>query len=145
MIGVAIRDDRVLAIEGFDAVTGERFYRPPGGGIDFGETSEQALRREFREELAVELADVDYLGGLENVFTYEGRPGHEIVLVHRIELPDEPRFSGDAVAGEESDGATYTARWLPLAEVRDRSAILYPTGLLDLLDGIRSFPVSRSG
>ena len=99
----------------------------------------------FREELAVELADVDYLGGLENVFTYEGRPGHEIVLVHRIELPDEPRFSGDAVAGEESDGATYTARWLPLAEVRDRSAILYPTGLLDLLDGIRSFPASRSG
>jgi len=40
VIGVAVRDDRVLAIEGFDAHKGERFYRPPGGGIEFGETSE---------------------------------------------------------------------------------------------------------
>ena len=51
VIGVAIRNDRVLAIEGFDAHKGEHFFRPPGGGIEFGETSEGALRREFREEL----------------------------------------------------------------------------------------------
>lgn len=142
VIGVAVRGDRILAIEGFDAVKGERFSRPPGGGIDFGETSEEGLRREFREELAVELADITYLGALENAFTYEGRPGHEIVLVHRVELPDELRFGGDAVAGAESDGAPYTARWLPLSEVRAGSAILYPTGLLALLDDVRSFPAA---
>jgi len=30
VIGVATRDDRILAIEAFDSVKGERFYRPPG-------------------------------------------------------------------------------------------------------------------
>ncbi len=134
VIGIAIRDDRILAIEGFDAHKGERFYRPPGGGIDFGEKSETALRREFREELDVEVASLGYLGALENVFTYEGRRGHEIILVHRVELTEE-RFRLDTVAGVESDGVVYTARWLPLAEVRSGSAILYPDGLLTLLDG----------
>lgn len=139
VIGVAIRDGRILAIEAFDAHKGERFYRPPGGGIDFGEPSEGALQREFREELDVEVASLGYLGALENDFTYEGRPGHEIVLVHRVELTGE-RFDDDTVAGIESDGAGYTARWLPLAEVRAGSAILYPDGLLALLDAARSLP-----
>jgi ADP-ribose pyrophosphatase YjhB (NUDIX family) len=84
VIGVAIRDDRILAVEGFDARKGERFYRPPGGGLDFGETSEEALRGEWREELDVELAETQYLGTLENVFTFERRPGHEVILVHRL-------------------------------------------------------------
>jgi len=141
VIGVAIHDDRILAIEGFDRVKGERFYRPPGGGIEFGETGEQALRRELLEELAAEPTAVMYLGALDNAFTYEGQPGHEIVLVHRVELPDQPRLRQEAVAGSESDGSPYTARWLRLAEVRAGSAILYPTGLLQLLDRTPTFPL----
>ena len=136
VIGVAIRDDRILAGEGFDSRKGERFYRPPGGGIEFGETSEAAVRREWREELKTELMQTSYLGALESVFTYEGRPGHEIVLVHRVELADEERFGADTVAGAESDGTPYTARWLPLADVRSGAAILYPDGLMALLDTV---------
>jgi RimJ/RimL family protein N-acetyltransferase len=137
VIGVAIRDDCVLAVEGFDAHKRQQFYRPPGGGIEFGETSEQALRREFQEELDVELVSMGYLGALENVFAYEGEPGHEVVLVHRVELGAGVRFTGDTVAGVESDDTSFTARWLPLEAVRNGEAILYPDGLLDLLDGAR--------
>lgn len=134
VIGVAIRDDRVLAIEGFDTTKGERFHRPPGGGIEFGETSEESLRREFREELDVELTAIAYLGALENLFTYEGQRGHEILFVYRVELADDERFSADTVAGVESDGTPYQARWLALDDARNGSAILYPSGLVELVD-----------
>lgn len=57
-------DGAVLAVKCYDKVKREYFYRALGGGIEFGERAEQALRREFREELGVELAKVRNLGGL---------------------------------------------------------------------------------
>ena len=46
-------DDRVLVGKLRDPDDGSHFYRPLGGGINFGETGEEAVRREFREELGV--------------------------------------------------------------------------------------------
>lgn len=72
--------DKILVGEGFDSKKNEVFYRPLGGGIDFGETGEEALIREFHEELAADLENVKYITTLENIYTYNGDPGHEIVL-----------------------------------------------------------------
>ena len=134
VIGVAMMDERIFAIGGTDSLTGEFSYRPPGGGVEFGETSEAALRREFREELDVELTRIEYVGALENVFSFDGRTGHEVIFVYRVELPPDDRLHADRVAGRESDGTKFEARWLSLDDVRNGSAILYPTGLLRLLD-----------
>lgn len=134
VIGLAMKDERIFAIGGTDSVTSEFSFRPPGGGVEFGETSEAALRREFREELDVELSRIDYLGALENVFSFEGQTGHEVVFVYRVELPPDDRLHIDRVAGRESDGTPFEARWLSLDDVRNGSAILYPDGLLRLLD-----------
>ena len=59
--------DRVLVSEMHEPVEGI-FYRPPGGGIEFRETSEQAARRELHEELGVTLEELVLLGVREEIF-----------------------------------------------------------------------------
>lgn len=129
---VVRRGDAILVNEALDPVKGDTFYGPLGGGVEFGEYAEEAVRREMREELGVELADVRLLGVLENVFTYNGRPGHEIAFVLEARLADERLYAREVLHGVE--GATaFAARWVPLAMFAPGGPPLYPEGLYDLL------------
>jgi NAD+ diphosphatase len=48
------------------------FLDLPGGFSDYHKSLEDALRREIREELALELATVSYFGSVPNVYRYKG-------------------------------------------------------------------------
>ena len=74
--------DRILVFEGIDPDNGGIFYRPLGGGIEFGERSEDAARRELKEEINAEVEELKYLGTLENIFVFNENPYHEIVQVY---------------------------------------------------------------
>jgi 8-oxo-dGTP pyrophosphatase MutT (NUDIX family) len=136
-ICIVRRDDRLLVFEAHDRAKTQTFYRPLGGGIEFGEYGEQAVRRELREELGVELLDVRYLGVLENIFTFEERPGHEIVLIYEADLADERLYAAEELIAYEESGTPFRVVWAPLAHFRAGAAPLYPDGLLGLLDAKR--------
>ena len=63
------RGDKIMVARGHDAVKDQTFYRPIGGGINFGERGADAVIREVREELDAEVVDVVYLGAFENIFS----------------------------------------------------------------------------
>lgn len=88
-LAVVKKDGHVLVIQGYDPKNEELFYRLPGGGVDFGETGEAAVKREFMEEMGLELIVEKQLGVTENIFTFSGKPGHEIVLLYAARLSDE--------------------------------------------------------
>ena len=78
-IGILIVRGHLLCVQGQDSVKRETFYRPLGGGNQFGERAADAVVREFAEEIQRRIEVVEYLGTVENIFTYEGEPGHQIV------------------------------------------------------------------
>ncbi|MBR1649112.1 MAG: GNAT family N-acetyltransferase [Alphaproteobacteria bacterium] len=88
-VAVIKKQDRLLVIPGYDEIKKEKFYRLPGGGIEFGETSFQALQREIKEEIGAEAVILKQLGIAENIFTFNGQQGHEIVIAYEATLPEE--------------------------------------------------------
>lgn len=97
--------DRILVFEGYDPSKRERFFRPLGGGIEFGEYGRDALLREIREELGADIGEPRFLGALENIFTYDGRPGHEIVLVYETAFTDPSWYERESLEGVRLTGA----------------------------------------
>jgi len=133
-LGVVWRGDELLVFEGYDYLKDAAFYRPLGGGIEFGEYSRDALRREFREELSVELADVRYLAMLENIFTCNGRRGHEICLLFEAVLADRSFYARETFTVQE-ESQRFPTRWMSLRTFEEEGYPLYPDGLLQLLKG----------
>ena len=133
VIGIAIRDGRILAVDVENDAGAIKGVRPPGGAIEFGETREAALRREFREELNTE---VDILGPwtvVENIYEHEGQKGHEFVFAAAIRLADEALYRREEIS--VMDAVPTRARWLSLDALRSGKTVLFPDGLGKLLDG----------
>jgi len=128
-------NDRILVAEGYDSVKDQYFYRPLGGGIEFGEPSVETICRELMEELKVDV-DKDslrYLGAVENIFTFNGTSGHEIVLIYDGALKESGLYEQAVILGQEANGEDIHAVWKDLDEFRDGKSILYPTGLIEML------------
>ncbi|MCY3716096.1 MAG: NUDIX hydrolase [Chloroflexi bacterium] len=130
------RGEKILVARGYDKSSGETFCRPIGGKIEFGEPARQTVIREVMEELGAQVTDTRYLGALENIFVYEGKPGHEIMLIFDGRFQDESLNRDDVLLIGKDDGEVlYEASWQHLDDFRTGELPpLYPTGLLELID-----------
>ena len=127
--------DRILVAEGYDSVKDEYFYRPLGGGIEFGETSMETICRELMEEINAEVnpQSLRYLGSVENIFHFNGMAGHEIVMIYDGVLKNSGLYEQALIKGNEIDGEEFQAVWKNVNEFGKGKSILYPTGLLEIL------------
>jgi 8-oxo-dGTP pyrophosphatase MutT (NUDIX family) len=128
-------DGRILVEIQPDSVKGDWFCRPLGGAIEFGEDSRAALVREIQEELGAGVENLQLLGVLENLFVYEGQPGHEIVFVYDAEFVDKSLYQQEAIqAYEHGNNSHFTAQWQSLAQITQSKIRLVPERLLALLE-----------
>jgi 8-oxo-dGTP pyrophosphatase MutT (NUDIX family) len=142
VISVFRDGDRLFLAEYHDPSSGEKLYRPLGGAIAFGEHSRECIVREIREEMGAEITGLTYVGVIENIFFFDGKPGHEIVLIYEAHFVDPRLYEVESVRCREN-GGEFVAVWKPIAEFRAGKAPLYPEGLLDLLDKAREYPDLR--
>ncbi len=128
-------NDCILVNRDIDPHSKEHYYRPLGGGIEFQELGKDAIFREIKEELAQEITAIKLVGVLENIFTFNNQPHHEIVMVYDAQFIDKSLYQKTALIGAESNGHPINAVWKPLNDFgkQGKGEILYPDGLLDML------------
>ncbi|MBE9227764.1 NUDIX hydrolase [Phormidium sp. LEGE 05292] len=129
-----IRDDRdrVFLSQGFDPETEENFYRAMGGGVEFGETSKETLKREFYEEIQAELTNIKYLGCLESIFNFKGKQGHEILFIYECDFVDPNFYHVESINFNEKERQK-TALWVEIEKFRSGKFKLVPEGFLTYL------------
>lgn len=130
VLGLFEHEGRILVFEGRDPRRDLVFYRPLGGGIEFGEHSREALVREVREELGLQAEALDLVGVMENLFTHQGRQGHEIVFVYHARFTDPAVYEGPV---PYTDRPESHAVWVPVADFVEGRRVLFPEGLSGLL------------
>jgi ADP-ribose pyrophosphatase YjhB (NUDIX family) len=128
VLGLAWREDRLLAAEVTRDDGSVKGIRPPGGSIEFGETREQALEREFYEEFGCGIAIEGPWTVFENLFRHEGAQGHEFIFAADIRLLDESLYQRSEITLVEHDRSVWTARWFT-PHALPEGVELYPAGL----------------
>jgi 8-oxo-dGTP pyrophosphatase MutT (NUDIX family) len=125
-LGLIQDDQRIFVSEGYDPVKQSTFYRALGGGVDFGETSLEALKREFQEEIQADLTNIRYLGCIENIFIYNGKQGHEIIQLYQCDFVDTKFYQLESLVFSESEHHQHTALWIDIARFKSGELILVP-------------------
>ncbi len=129
-ICIVEHEQKWLVLEGVDPVSEAYFYRPLGGGIELGESGEQAVQREFFEETGHRLGPPLYRETLENIFTYKGQICHELVRVYQADLADDFLYTQPRIIAHEDDGTPFPVIWVPLQDFIQQKKRLVPEGLL---------------
>jgi len=115
--GVVVRDGRLLLVRrGRGAGIG--LWSVPGGRVEFGETMEDAVRREVWEEVSLRATTVRYLGHVERI----GGGWHYVIHDYLVHVgPGEP------TAGDDADAV----RWVRLTDLAAEPGVV--PGLVDFL------------
>lgn len=133
--GILIRDEKVL----LQKPENDDGYALPGGHVSFGETSSEALVREFKEEAHADI-QVDRLALVcEIFFPWGDRPCQQISLYYTVSLRDESQIplEGSVPFLDESGQIEPDLHfsWIPLSEIPGLK--IYPP---DLKNHLLSLP-----
>ena len=113
---IVVDDERLLLVRrGRGAAAGT--WSVPGGRVEAGETVQEAVLRELREETGIEGVCGELVGWVERFD--EGR--HYVILDFRVSVLE----ATTPVAGDDAA----EARWVPLSDVAE----------LNLVDGLAEF------
>ena len=131
-ISIIRNKDKILVYERQDDITDERFYRLVGGCIEFGESSNTALKREFEEELSLDIKNTKLISIFESIFTFNSKEMHEIVFLYESEFVDSSIYNKDIINGLEGDRA-FNAIWILAANFLNKKHKIYPEEIIDYL------------
>lgn len=128
-LGLVWRNGLLLASEIYQDDGSIKGVRPLGGRIEFGERWQEALVREFDEELNVQVQVSGAPLFLENIYTHQGMVGHELVILSDVLFPHGAYQGTEIIEYLEDNGEQCRARWFDVENLDCGGLELYPSGL----------------
>ena len=126
--GVIIRDNKILLVEMDKA----GFFCLPGGHVELGETTEEAMIREMKEETTKDTYIKKYLGNIENFFINKhNKRIHEIAYYYLMDFKDKEINDLSHIENDEGTLVDLNFKWFGLNELNNVN--LKPAYLKDLL------------
>jgi len=130
-VGVVIHGDRVL----LHRTERDSFWALPGGRVELLEPAADALKRELKEELRVEVHVERLVWMVENFFEHDGKSYHELAFYFLVSLPSGCDLYARAEPFEGEDGGIRLIfQWFPVDALEDVE--LYPTFLRSSLTAL---------
>ncbi|MCX6793104.1 MAG: NUDIX domain-containing protein [Candidatus Falkowbacteria bacterium] len=114
----------ILVGMGFDDIRNQAFGRIVGGGVEFQEKTEDAVRREIREEFNSDLENLSFIEVIVNSFTHKGEQGHQITFLYKGDLVDKSLYQKEKI--HVIDTTNFEATWLPIKDILSGKIRLYP-------------------
>lgn len=128
---------RALVMRGHDVNQPERsWWFTVGGGIDPGETPEQAALRETREEAGITLAPEDLVGPVltrTGIFDFFAETCRQYEVFYLVRVQDALEVNADGWTDAERELLDEMA-WLTAAELRAQPLEVFPPELPDVVD-----------
>ena len=130
-VGIAINDNQVP----LHRAENDDFWSLPGGRVELLEPSVDALKREMREELGIEIHVEKLVWVAEYFFENDGKSYHELGFYFLMTFPHAPHLyeKREPFIGDE-EGIKLIFEWRQLDELEEVS--LYPTFLRRALNSI---------
>ena len=114
--GVLIKDNKILLTKGGDD------YSLPGGHNQIGETSQETIVREFKEETGLNVEPLNVISTYENFWKWDDKDCHQLCIYYKLKMVDETQ---ELVPNPDIKETQYI--WIELKELSNIN--LYPIGI----------------
>ena len=114
--GLVIRNNKLLLVD----MDNSGFLCLPGGYVELGETTEEAVKRELVEEIGKKVIIKKYLGVVENYFINKfSKKIHEISFYYTMDFVDNVLEQNDFTLIENDKGHNIKLdfKWINLNEI----------------------------
>ncbi|WP_420581230.1 NUDIX domain-containing protein [Reichenbachiella sp.] len=112
VMGLSIQDEKILLLNHSGLNDEGELWLPPGGGVTFGESTKEALIREFEEEVNLSIKVCDFFGASEFI----SNELHAIELFFVVEqIGGKLQLGTDPELGDKS--ILKEARWMDFIQI----------------------------